>query len=428
MNRFDKRNITRKFILRKDQVRNKKYAVKFRIGYNRKYKYCPVNYEGEPLYLSETELEHFNSETRSFRGKNLEIKNEFNKVKRKAENVIDDITKVKPFTLEEFESQYFQESQKTTFFTYLDKVYDERIKNGQIGTAKSYNNAFTAFKKYRKDKPLLPHELTVQELKNFHTYLSNTVSLTTIGIYMRSLKVAFNRACDDIPELRELNPFAQRQGQSNRYQIRTGSGHKGEALSPGQIKTFIESETIEGTSEWESKMYWLFSFYCQGMNVKDIAYLRNRNIDLQNNVIQYVRRKTRNTELKESLITIPLNEDIVNIINSLGKDGLPDDFVFPIIDNSMSEERQDAVIRQKIKIINKWLVKLCEANKLPPMTSYWARHSYASLLRKSGVATEMIRELLDHSDLRTTENYLKRFEVDEKRKVNEKAAQLYKSA
>ncbi len=64
-------------------------------------------------------------------------------------------------------------------------------------------------------------------------------------------------------------------------------------------------------------------------------------------------------------------------------------------------------------------MRICIANDLPPITTYWARHSYASLLKQSGQSVELIREMLGHSDIKTTESYLKRFDLKKKIEANE---------
>lgn len=77
-------------------------------------------------------------------------------------------------------------------------------------------------------------------------------------------------------------------------------------------------------------------------------------------------------------------------------------------------------------MVNARLKTLCENNKLPVITTYWARHSYAQLLKSSGESVEMIRELLGHSDIRTTESYLKRFDLERKKEVSDKIGNLLK--
>ena len=181
----------------------------------------------------------------------------------------------------------------------------------------------------------------------------------------------------------------------------------------------MKTETKPGLPEHEAKLLWQFSFYCQGMNFRDIALLKYSNI--QGEVITYVRQKTRDTESVETPIEIPLTDTVREIIVALGNaDKRPSSFVFDIVHKSMDAKYQDDVIRQKIKLTNKWLKELCKANKLPAITTYWARHSYANMMKESGESIELIRELLGHSDVRTTETYLKRFDISRKRTANDK--------
>lgn len=47
--------------------------------------------------------------------------------------------------------------------------------------------------------------------------------------------------------------------------------------------------------------------------------------------------------------------------------------------------------------------------EVPALSFYTARHSYADILKKSGVSVEVISEALGHADIRTTDSYLKGF-------------------
>jgi integrase/recombinase XerD len=155
------------------------------------------------------------------------------------------------------------------------------------------------------------------------------------------------------------------------------------------------------------------------MNFTDIAHLKYQNISGE--VLTYIRQKTRETEAEETPLEIPLTDSIRAIINELGNpDKRPGSYIFEILKKGMSPEEQYNTIQQKVKVTNKLLKQLCKANNLPEITTYWARHSYANLLKQSGEPVEMIREMLGHSDIKTTESYLKRFDIDKKRKINER--------
>ena len=58
-----------------------------------------------------------------------------------------------------------------------------------------------------------------------------------------------------------------------------------------------------------------------------------------------------------------------------------------------------------------------ELEILKPITTYYARHSFATILKNSGVSTEFISEALGHTSLETTKNYLAGFEDDFKKQA-----------
>lgn len=275
---------------------------------------------------------------------------------------------------------------------------------------------------------------------------------TTVTIYMRVIKTILLLMGDENPELANFYPFARKQNDRVRYKIKLGSGHQGEALTVDQLQRFIAIKIDKDQVERaEAKLLFLFSFYCQGMNMRDIFLLKYSDIDGQ--TIRYVRHKTRLTETKESIMEISVTEAIKSIISEIGNAyKRPENYVFPVIPNGLAlnyqkrkdeaptpEERLTQIIQQKIKMINKRLKQLIsdynedDDNKkakkhIPVITTYWARHTYANLLRESGEGVEVIRELLGHSDVRTTESYLKRFDAERKRKINEKISGLLKAS
>jgi integrase len=96
----------------------------------------------------------------------------------------------------------------------------------------------------------------------------------------------------------------------------------------------------------------------------------------------------------------------------------PDNFLFPILDKSMSTEKQCDVIKQFTKNINNYLKKITFSigiNK--PVTTYFARHTFATVLRRSGASTEMISESLGHTSTKTTSSYLDSFEDDKYKEI-----------
>ena len=49
------------------------------------------------------------------------------------------------------------------------------------------------------------------------------------------------------------------------------------------------------------------------------------------------------------------------------------------------------------------------------VTTYVARHTFSTIMKRSGVSTEFIQEALGHTNIKTTENYLDGFEKEVKK-------------
>jgi len=108
--------------------------------------------------------------------------------------------------------------------------------------------------------------------------------------------------------------------------------------------------------------------------------------------------------------------EIKSIIDKWGdKKQSPETYVFGIINKKDTPEKQNNKIQQAIKTVNKYMKKIGEELKLPiKVTTYVARHSYATVLKRSGAPIAFISESLGHKDLKTTESYLDSFEDDTK--------------
>ncbi len=419
-----------------------KHPVKIRITFDRKPFYYPVQLENENLFLTPDEWEHVNKPKAPTKLK--QAKQAIASASTRADEALKAATAHgKPFSWDRFEKEFLQQESKRGFLKIFSDHLNDLKANNRIGTYTAYKSALEALREFRgaikepdgrtfrivkQATDFSPVDLTPAMLKKFEAYLlKRELSKDSIAIYMRSIRVIFNEVISDNPSLAEFYPFARRPGEKNKYKIKKGSGSKGEALTVEQLQSFINTETIPGLPEHEAKLLWLFSFHCQGMNFTDISHLKYSNI--KGDVLTYIRQKTRDTEAEETPIEIPLTDSIRPIINELGNpDKRPGSYLFEILQKGMSPEQQYKAIQQKVKVTNAELKKLCEANSLPAITTYWARHSYANLLKQTGESVDMIREMLGHSDVKTTESYLKRFDIDKKRKVNERILRVLKAS
>jgi site-specific recombinase XerD len=79
-------------------------------------------------------------------------------------------------------------------------------------------------------------------------------------------------------------------------------------------------------------------------------------------------------------------------------------------------------------MVNKYLKQIVSKLDIDkPVTTYYARHTFATVLKRNGVSPLFISESLGHSSLKTTENYLDSFEDDQRKSILEKLKN-YKTA
>jgi integrase/recombinase XerD len=116
-----------------------------------------------------------------------------------------------------------------------------------------------------------------------------------------------------------------------------------------------------------------------------------------------------------------LKDDSKRIIAKWGQHELSQDtYVFPYLKPAMTPQKQRDNIALLIHLINEHMKQIAiELGIFKPITTYYARHSFATILKNSGVSTEFISEALGHTSLETTKNYLAGFEQDTIRKTTD---------
>lgn len=293
-----------------------------------------------------------------------------------------------------------------------------QLKEIPNGTSSSYENALKSFKIF---KPKVSyHDLTPTFFRNYEIFmLSQGKSLTTVGIYCRALRITIIEARDKGYIKNKNYPFGlQTRG---KYMIPTGNINSRKALETKYIK-----EIIAFTSTIEDEIYardiWLFSFYCNGMNMRDIFHLKLNNI--QNEMLSFQRIKTHRTARKIKSIEIPLSTPITTIINKWGsKKASMDQYMFPLL-NSLSiyspnydfETEAYRLISNEVRRINRLLHIIEKKLNLPlNFTTTIARHSWATHLEQQGVPLAFISEGLGHTSIVTTQHYLCGFTKEQKK-------------
>jgi integrase/recombinase XerD len=319
-----------------------------------------------------------------------------------------------PFTFTDFENVFYAEkkqSRKIQLNDGVNSIYEKHIQTlkeeGRISTASSYQDSLTSMLSYKKN--LKVSQITPDFLKGYEKWMTdNGRSLTTVGMYLRALRTIFNIAIENEVIDPSKYPF-------KKYNI----------PAPQKISRTLKKEEIKLIINYTAKRdadaialdYWVFSFISNGMNFKDIALLKYGNIN--GDFIEFRRAKTKRTTNNNSLpIMVPLDESLLFIIKKLGnKSKKKEDFIFPILKHGLTPQQEYDRVKTFVRNTNKRLTRIgIELGLSLKVTSYVARHCFATIQKNNNAPLAYISEALGHSNLKTTQNYFGRFE-DEGLKV-----------
>lgn len=379
------------------------YRIKLRITFQRKRVYYPLSYS-----LSIDEWEKVQS-TKS-RGDFKKLRLFFNKVEQRANDVIKEIP---IFTFQEFERKFNgQMSDDVDVLAHMDNYIKVLRSEDRINTAVCYEctkSSLLKFLKKSRKKRLTFMDVSVEFLKQYESWMSeNKNSTTTISIYIRSLRTIINAGIDKGLLDRKYYPFGKR-----KYVVPAANNIK-KALTLAEIKSIVEFRPKSDRQAW-AKDFWILSYLCNGINIKDLALLKFKN--LEENQISFYRAKTKNAyRANQKLITIALLPQAKELIERLSiADKDPENYVFDILQDEDKGDTQRRKIQQTTKLINKYMKQIGEILTIEkPLTTYAARHSFATVLKRSGASIEFISESLGHKNVQTTENYLDSFELETK--------------
>lgn len=284
------------------------------------------------------------------------------------------------------------------------------LTEGRAGTAESYQCSRSSLKAFSPNATFA--DITPDFLRKYEKWmLGNEKSVTTIGIYLRNLRALINSAISDGMLLKELYPFGKK-----KYEIPTSNNIK-KALNLKDISNIYHYKPLPGSTAEKVKDFWVFLYLCNGINVKDFCLLKYK--DLHDDVIEFQRAKTARTKRKMEPIRVTILDEMKHIINKWGNQPREkNNYVFPVLTNGLTPEHEREIIKLMTKLINKHMRYITQTLKInSTVTTYVARHSYATVMKRSGASTEFIGEALGHSNVRTTQAYLSSFEDKHKKEM-----------
>jgi len=373
------------------------YPVKIRITYKRDRKYYST---GKSLCVQD-----WNKLEKTKNSHLLNIKKDLQISFEKVRDAVQALEAEGSFSFDTLNIRLGKFTGDTLNMAFTAKI-EGLIESGSIGNADVYTCAYNYFEKYAGSKVSFD-TITMDWLKRYEkSMLEAGKSYTTISMYIRCIRALFNDAkiAGTIKEAQY--PFGR-----GKYEVPSGKGRK-LALNLQQIKKIITfTDGSEATERYRD--LWFFSYLCNGINVNDMLKLKYSNID--GNEIHFYRGKTLHTSKEKKEIEALVTPEMEKIIEKWGNpDKSPNNYIFPFLTGEETPLQQKRIIQDVTHRINKRLKKIGEAIGISGLSTYTARHSFATVLKRSGANIAYISESLGHSDLKTTENYLASFEKEER--------------
>lgn len=282
---------------------------------------------------------------------------------------------------------------------FMKQVANGLRESGNFGTAHIYRSSMNAVIEFNGNDTLPFRKLTPEFLKNFESYLrGKNCSWNTVSTYMRTLRAVYNRAVD-----RRLAPYVPHHF---RYVYTGTRADKKRALDKEDMERLMKAlpfhSPFVNAELQRTRGLFLLMFMLRGMPFVDLAYLKKH--DLDGNVITYRRRKTGR------LLTVTLMPEAMKLIKQYMNTDPSSPYLFSLITSKEGTEAAYKEYQLALRNFNYQLTILKQVLGLSAdLSSYTARHTWATMAYYSEVHPGVISEAMGHSSITVTETYLKPF-------------------
>ena len=269
----------------------------------------------------------------------------------------------------------------------------------EIRTSERYTTVLNSFGRFRRDVEVPWDEVDSDLMIEYETYLkSRGVCPNTSSYYMRGLRAIYNRAVEKGMTV-QRDPF--------KY-VYTGIGKTVKRAVPLKVIRRIRDMDLALFPAMDfARDIFMFSFYTRGMSFIDMAYLKKK--DLQNGILSYRRQKTGQQ------LFVKWEKPMQEIVDKYDTVSTP--YLLPVIKDMNADARRQ--YKNAAHLVNDKLKKLGVRLGLDiPLTSYVARHGWASIARSRNIPLATISEAMGHDSEKTTRIYLASLDTSSVDKAN----------
>ena len=288
-----------------------------------------------------------------------------------------------------------------TWFSFIRGMIAKKLCIGRTGTAKTYGDALASFSCFRKGEDLLIETLDAETMNLYEAWLKGRgVKRNSSSCYLRTLRTLYRKAVD-LGMTTDKDIFRH---------VFTGFAKTTKRAVPlDAIHAIRQLNLPEGSFLAFARDLFVLSVFLQGISFVDMAYLKKS--DIKTGLLQYIRKKTGQS------LSVGWEPAMQAIVDTYAHLTVGSPYLLPII------TRQDGTERRQYERmghkVNCYLKKIGKMVGLQvPLTTYVARHSWASVMRDLGVSLSIVSKGLGHESLKTTQIYLSSIDTDGVVKAN----------
>ena len=325
------------------------------------------------------------------------------KIKKYTDNIVDLQIENKDFTSKSLiEKVTSSTKRKTVGELFLERIEELKAAN-RLGYAENHDVAYKSLLKFNGHLDIYFSDIDVPWLKKYEAWLRSKGNVdNTIGIRFRTLRALYNLAIEQKCVKADLYPFKSYKVAKLRKKTAKRAIKKGNVMDIINYRVDAKRDVV---AQQLAIDIFAFSYFMGGINFIDIAFLTDANV-IEGHLV-YTRRKTK------QLIQLPLQAKAMEIVQKYRTHTTS--YWFPIFS---PEDKTEALKRKRaakaMRSVNYYLKNIGKKlNVSTKITTYVARHSFATVLKRSGVNTSIISEAMGHSSEKVTQIYLDSFENDQ---------------
>ena len=309
-----------------------------------------------------------------------------------------------PWTVKMVKELFYNDFDQTNVFDFIDNKVE---KLNEMGKEREVNN-YLVIKKELAD--ISKGKLSFSDIDyDFTSKLIRRMSErnlkdTTIGIRLRYLRKILNEAITEKVGSKLTYPFSNVYGTSKTIKIsKFEKMERKIAIDLNSIEKIKKASFLNIKTETARRLF-LASYAARGMNFRDMLHLNDLN-KYHAQGVAYLHYKRNKTGASLNFPISPLLQEQIDWfqLNTTLQKGK----IFPI--NSKGIKKQLDLYNYQLKKIAK---ELYISSETMGLSSYAARHSFATNLYHNGVDVNVISETLAHTNTNTTKAYLKKFSTD----------------